>query len=142
MGPPAPSPAETRGAPRGGGSLRAGWSVQDKGAFLVRTGLRAQRCAWVPPSSAGALTDFQLLCGACLTAWTPEGPSHGLVHGHAGTVTLTCFIRSKSKASRATSFTLPTGFILERTAGRGKRAAGPAHHVGTVWGSRLCGTAA
>lgn len=34
-----------------------------------------------------------------------------------GKDTLTCFIRSKSKASRATSFTLPAGFIL----GRGRR---------------------
>lgn len=33
------------------------------------------------------------------------------------THTLTCFIRSKSKASRATSLTLPAGFIL----GRGRR---------------------
>ena len=38
----------------------------------------------------------------------------------------TCFIRSKSKASRATSLTLPAGFIL----GRGHRGAELERHVG------------
>ena len=40
-----------------------------------------------------------------------------LLHSLSGKGTRTCFIRSKSKASRATSLTLPAGFIL----GRGRR---------------------
>lgn len=72
---------------------------------------------------------------ACLPACTRQGPSLWLLPDLSGKDTLTCFIRSKSKASRATSFTPPTGFILERMAGCGKVGSlAGALHAGTAWG--------
>lgn len=53
-----------------------------------------------------------------------------------GRQALTCFIRSKSKASRPTSFTLPAGFTLEEQGGGGRWSSGStATHAGTAWGA-------
>lgn len=68
---------------------------------------------WAPWDLPGPQTQARL--------W-PLAPSQPRRKG-----TLTCFIRSKSKASRATSFTLPAGFILGGGGWQGavRRAAGP-----------------
>lgn len=68
---------------------------------------------WAPWDLPGPQTQARL--------W-PLAPSQPRRKG-----TLTCFIRSKSKASRATSFTLPAGFILGGGGRQGavRRAAGP-----------------
>lgn len=72
--------------------------------------------------------------------WLPDSllATHSLWlrRGLAGKVTLTCFIRSKSKASRATSFTLPTGFILERMAGCGEGGS-RAGRAPPTWGQSV-----
>lgn len=93
---------------------QAGGSRRAEGGFSAADGVGG------PVLSVGAPTD---LWPPCLPAWTREGPSLWLLHSLSGKVTLTCFIRSKSKASKATSFTLPTGFILERVAGCGKEGS-------------------
>lgn len=83
---------------------------------------RGTNAACVPSPTTGS----RLLAAACgplgqegVPTRPRQVPSLWLLHSLSGKDTLTCFIRSKSKASRATSFTLPAGFIL----GRGQQGA-------------------
>lgn len=91
------SPGGRQSARKGEGALCSG---SDMGTPFLLCWFLAD--FWWPPASHWA----------CLPMWPQDSPQPLAPPGLSGKDTLTCFIRSKSKASRATSFTLPTGFTL------------------------------